>query len=181
MERACVGQSGPFSRTTPRGLLLLAVIRRGSMFPKKVLFVKMLRNGACPGIRGYGLESHGRNLFQNHGDVRCFRRRFPPAEWCMASYKDRRHLKWIELLESPHDGVSGVCFIVGSNFAGRHRFCYRDWTAKIVGMGCPETRNFSLRLSPRCRRRGMCVRDASDTGERLIKNQVRRKVRGRSQ
>src|SRR5579859_2262241 len=166
---------------SPRALFLLAVIRRGSMLSKEVLFVKMFRNGSRPGIRGYGLESDGRNLFQNHGDVRCFRRRFPPAEWCMAGYKNRRHLKWIELLESPHDGVPGVCFIVRLSFSGRQRSCYRDWTAKVVGMGCPETRNFFLRLRPRSCGRGMRVRDASNTGERLIKNQVRRKVRGRSQ
>ena len=85
--------------------------------------MEVFGNRARFGIRSNRPKRHRRNFFQNHGDVRGVRRRFPPAEWCVAGDEDRRHMKRIKLFKPSNDGLARVCFVIRPNFRGREQLC----------------------------------------------------------
>ncbi len=120
------------------------------MFAKKMLFLKVFRNGDGLGVCGDRFQGHGCNLLKNHGGVRGVRGRRSPAKRPMTCHEHTWRVERLLVLKSADDGVARIHFVAGSNFLWRKRLRQRNRSVKIIGLGRSQTGNLLLRLRPCC-------------------------------
>ena len=110
------GARSDLGTTGSRPLFLLSVIGRAAMFAKKMLFLKVFRNGDGLGVCGDRFQGHGCNLLKNHGGVRGVRGRRSPAKRPMTCHEHTWRVERLLVLKSADDGVARIHFVAGSNF-----------------------------------------------------------------
>src|SRR5882757_10968754 len=129
-----------------------------------MLVVQVRRDAARFGIRSERLRCHGGDFFYDYSYVRCFGGRGAPAKGRVSGDENSGLMQWVELCESPNDGMAGICFVIRANLRRGKGLGHWNGAMEVIG-GCgAEARNFALGLSPGRSRSRVCVRHASDGG-----------------
>jgi hypothetical protein len=117
------------------------------VFAEEVLFMEHFGERAGFGIGGHGVQSQGGDLFHKDGIVTGVGGGFAPAEGVKARDKDARRMERIAFPKATDDGQAGVALKLLANFSRGERL--GDWhgAVKEIGMACPKTGDFALRLS----------------------------------
>src|SRR5215470_16462431 len=85
------------------------------------------------------------------------------------------------MFEGFDDDVPSIFLVSMGDLCLAHRMSYGHRTMKVIGMSRTETRDGLARLRPRRRVLGVGMRDSADVWKGLIKDQMSRQIRRRSQ
>ena len=142
------------------------------MFAQIVLVEQFLLHGRKRGVKHFCVPSHKGEFFQHNGIVHGVFRACTPTERAVAVDQNGGNIVRTFIAERFHNHVAGFQLIFAADFFGRHFTRTRNFTVKIVAVGCPERFNPLPRLGKGGCPARMGVDNPADVGKGVIKHHV---------